>query len=147
MDPTRDNPIIRFATFWWALGTFLVFALLLAVIWFFNRTAPDTLEDVVAKVRYETKTRIVQAQAASLTQEAIDAAIPTVAQQLALAKPAAVEKPEQVVPGSPTAAKLALTPAVNTPASEPAPAAQVPPDPALMDVGKPPTPGKERSKP
>jgi hypothetical protein len=147
MDPTRDNPIIRFATFWWALGTFLMFALLLAVIWMFNRTAPETLEDVVAKVRYETKTKIVQAQAASLTQQAIDAAIPAVAQQLALAKPAAVEKPEQVVPGSPTASKLALTPAVNTPAIESVPAAQVPLDPALMDEGKPPTPGNELPKP
>jgi hypothetical protein len=26
MDPNRDNPIIRFTTFWWALGTFLIFA-------------------------------------------------------------------------------------------------------------------------
>ena len=41
MDPTRDNPIIRFTTFWWGIGTFLIFALLLAVIWLFNRRAPD----------------------------------------------------------------------------------------------------------
>ncbi len=62
---------------------------------------------MVAKARYETKTKIAQAQAASLTQQAIDAAIPAVAATTRAAKPAAVEKPEQVVPGSPTAAKLA----------------------------------------
>ena len=32
MDPSRDNPIIRFTTFWWGIGTFFIFALLLAVI-------------------------------------------------------------------------------------------------------------------
>lgn len=124
MDPTRDNPIIRFTTFWWAIGTFLVFALLLAVIAFFNRKTPETVEDVVAKVRYETKAKVDQAQAASLSQEAIAAAIPEVAAKLAAAKPAAVEKPEQVIPGSPTAAKLAAS------------AEAEPIDPAVMAIGK-----------
>ena len=119
MDPTRDNPIIRFATFWWGLATCLAFALLLSVIWLFNRATPESLEDVAAKVRYETKARIAQAQAASLAPAAIDAAIPGVAQQLVAAKPAAVAKPEQVVPGTPTAAKLAAKPA-------PAPAPSTP---------------------
>lgn len=139
MDPTRDNPIIRFATFWWGLGTFLVFALLLAVIWFFNRSTPPTLEDVVAKVRYENKIKVAQAQAASLSQEAIDAAIPAVAQQLVTAKPAAVATPAQVVPGSPTAVKLA--------AEQPAPAAPAPAAPAVIDTAKPPAPAPESPKP
>jgi hypothetical protein len=115
MDPTRDNPIIRFTTFWWGLGTVLLFALILTLIWSFNRKAPESIEDVVAKVRYETKAKITQAQAASLPQAAIDAAIPAVARQLAAAKPAAVEKPEQVVPGTPSAAKLASKPVVPAP--------------------------------
>jgi len=110
MDPTRDNPIIRFTTFWWGLGTFLLFALLLAVIWLFNRQAPESLEDVVAKARYETQVKIAQAQAASLSPAAIEAAIPAVAAQLVVAKPAAVEKPEQLVPGSATALKQAAPP-------------------------------------
>jgi hypothetical protein len=133
MDPTRDNPIIRFATFWWAAGTFLVFAMLLTVVWMFNRKAPETLEDVVAKVRYETKAKIAQAQAASLSQEAIDAAIPALAETLAAAEPAAVATPAQVVPGSPTAIKLAPVP----PVGPPAPAAPVVVDPAVKDAGKP----------
>ena len=32
MDPNRDNPIIRFTTFWWAIWTFLIFAVLLAAV-------------------------------------------------------------------------------------------------------------------
>lgn len=143
MDPTRDNPIIRFATFWWAIGTFLVFALLLAGIWWFNRTPPATLKDAVAKARYQTKARIAQAQAASLSRPVIDAAIPAVAAQLVAAKPAAVETPAQVVPGSPTAAKLAPVPAVSPPAA----AAPVAPDPAAKEPGKPPAPEQESPKP
>lgn len=115
MDPNRDNPIIRFTTFWWAIWTFLIFAVLLTAIALFNRKAPETVEDVIAKTRYETKARVDKAQAANISQQAIDAAIPVVAAKISATKPAAVEKPEQVVPGSPTAAKLAAAPAVNTP--------------------------------
>ena len=136
MDPNRDNPIIRFTTFWWALGAFLIFALLLAVIALFNRKAPQTLEDVAAKARYETKAKLDQAQASALSNEAIDAAIPAVAAKLAASRPAAVEKPDQVVPGSPTAAKLAAAPAVDTTAIDAAPAEEGPIDPAVMEMGK-----------
>jgi mono/diheme cytochrome c family protein len=125
MDPNRDNPIIRFTTFWWAFWTFMIFALLLAVIALLNRKTPESIEDVIAKTRYETKAKVDQAQAASLPQEAIAAAIPQVAKQLASSKPVAVEKPEQVVPGSATALKLSAAPAVDEPI-----------DPAVMEIGK-----------
>ena len=137
MDPTRDNPLIRFATFWWGLGTFLIFAVILSVVWWFNRQPVDSLEDVVAATRYATKARIATAQSVSLPQASIDAAIPAVAEKLAATKPAAVEKPEQVVPGSPTAAKLApASPASATPAVKDA----APPP------GAPATPDKEKAK-
>lgn len=136
MDPNRDNPIIRFATFWWGLGAFLIFALLLAVIALVNRSTPETLEDAVAKARYETKAKIDQAQAANLTKEAIHASIPVVAGKLAASKPAAVEKPEQVVPGSATAEKLAAAPEVDTAAMDAAAADDGPIDPAVMAIGK-----------
>jgi mono/diheme cytochrome c family protein len=139
MDPTRDNPIIRFTTFWWAVGTFLVFALLLAVIFLFNRKSPETLEDVMAKARYETKAKVDQAQLEALSKEAIDAAIPAVAGKLASSKPVAVEKPDQVVPGSATAKNLAAAPAVDTAAVDAAPTAaevDAPIDPAVMELGK-----------
>lgn len=136
MDHTRDNPIIRFASFWWGLGTFLIFALLLVVVWFFNRKDPQTLEDVMAKARYETKAKVAEAQAASLSKEAIDAAMAKVATDLVSAKPAAVEKPDQVVAGSATAAKLAAAPAVDTSAIDAAAPADGPIDPAVMELGK-----------
>ncbi|MES2661541.1 MAG: cytochrome c [Verrucomicrobiota bacterium] len=136
MDPTRDNPIIRFATFWWALGTFFIFAVLLAVIWFFNRSTPETLEDAAAKPRYETKAKIDAAQAANLPSEAIEAAITTEAKKLVSSKPVAVEKPEQIVPGSETSKKMASAPAVDTSAMDKAPAVDEPIDPKLMEVGK-----------
>lgn len=136
MDPNRDNPIIRFTTFWWAIGTFLIFALLLAVIAMFNRKDPVTLEDVAAKVRYETKAKVEKEQAEALPAEKITAVIPEVAKKLAASKPVAVEKPDQVVPNSPTAAKLAAAPAVDTSAIDKAPAEDAPIDPAVMEIGK-----------
>ncbi len=135
MDPSRDNPIIRFTTFWWAIGTFFIFAVLLAVIWFFTRSEPSTLEDAAAKPRYATKAKIDAAQAASLSPEAIQAAIGVMGKQLVASKPVAVELPAQIVPGSETAKKLAGAPAVDTAAID-APAADGPIDPAVMEVGK-----------
>ncbi len=137
MDQSRDNPIIRFTTFWWALGTFFIFAVLLAVIWFFNRSEPTTLEDAAAKPRYATKAKIDAAQAANISPEAIESAMGVMSKQLAASKPVAVELPAQVVPGSETATKLAAAPAVDTKAIDAAPAtADEPIDPAVMAIGK-----------
>lgn len=136
MDPNHDNPIIRFTAFWWGLGVFLIFALLLAVIAISNRGQSESLEEVVAKKRYETKATVEKAQADALSQAAIDAAISKVAKDLAASKPAAVENPSQVVPGSETAKQLAAAPAVDTKAIDAAPAVDAPIDPAVMAVGK-----------
>ena len=118
IDPSRDNPLIRFASFWWGLATFFVFALILAVTFLLNRKAPETLEDEAAKARYKIKTEVIAAQAASLKPEAIEAAIPAVAAKLAASKPVAVEKPEQAV-----AAPAATPTAPAAPAAPQAPAA------------------------
>jgi cytoskeletal protein RodZ len=127
IDPSRDNPLIRFASFWWGLATFFAFALILALVILFNRNAPETLEDEAAKARYQTKAEVIAAQAASLTPEAIEAAIPAVAVKLAASKPAAVEKPEQAVPGAtPQAAPAAPTAEAPAPAPEAAPAVAEP---------------------
>ncbi len=135
MDPSRDNPILRFTTFWWGIGTFLIFALLLAVIWQFNKSEPSTLEDEAAKPRYETKAKIDAAQDAVLSAQSIEEAMKTVASTLASSKPVAVERPDQLVPGSPTALKLAAAPAVDTAAID-AQVAGGPIDPAQMELGK-----------
>lgn len=139
MDPTRDNPIIRFNTFWWALWAFLAFAIVLALIMVFNRNAPSSLEDAVATARYETKATVDKAQAAALPAAAIEAAIPKVAAQLAASKPAPVERPEQVVPESPTAKKLAAEPALG-PTSVPEPAPKAPVEVVTPPIGLPEAP-------
>jgi mono/diheme cytochrome c family protein len=137
MDPNRDNPIIRFTSFWWAIGSFMIFALLLALIYLFNRQQPQTIEDVAAGPRYETRAKVDGEQAAELSPEAIEAAIPAVAEKLLAWKPVAVETPQQVVPGSPTALKLAEAPPVDTTAVDAAPVEQdAPLDPAVMELGK-----------
>ena len=136
MDPSRDNPIIRFTTFWWALGTFFIFALLLAVIWLFNRSDVASLEEPRAQERYAIRAKIDAAQAANLSPEAISAAAVTISQKLAASKPVAVELPAQVIPGSETAKKLAAVPAVDTTAIDKAPAVDEPVDPAVMAAGK-----------
>lgn len=136
MDPSRDNPIIRFATFWWGIGTFFIFAALLAVIWFFAQSEPSTLEDAASKPRYATKAKIDAAQAANIAPEALEAAIVSESKKLAASKPVAVETPAQLVPGSETAKKLAAAPSVDTKAIDAAPATNEPIDPAQMEAGK-----------
>ncbi len=137
MDPSKDNPLLRFATFWWGLGTFLVFALLLAVIMFFNSSGPISLEDAPAKVRYETKAKTDAAQSSAVSIEAIQSVTDVVAKTLVASKPIAVESPSQIVPGSATSKKLASAPAVDTKAMDSASSASdAPIDPAVLAVGK-----------
>lgn len=136
MDPYRDNPLLRFATFWWGLGAFLIFAVGLVLIWAFQWRTPETLDDVAAQVRYETKAKVDAEQAAALSAAALEAAMKKVAAELPAAKPIAVEKPEQVVPGSPAAEKLAAAPAVDTSAIDAAPVSDAPIDEAVMKLGK-----------
>jgi mono/diheme cytochrome c family protein len=136
MDLNRDNPIIRFTTFWWGIATFLIFAALLAVIWLFVRSKPTTLEDAAAKPRYVTKAKIDAAQAANISAEAVEVAISTKSRMLAMSKPVAVELPAQVVPGSETSKKLAAAPAVDTKAIDSAGVVDGPLDAAAMAVGQ-----------
>ena len=42
MDPPRDNPILRFTAFWWALGTFFAIAVVIAAIYIFDRLEYDS---------------------------------------------------------------------------------------------------------
>jgi mono/diheme cytochrome c family protein len=99
MDSTRDNPFNRIQRCGWVIFTFLIFAFLLGTIaWFLRHPAPS-LDDAAAIARYQTKERIDQAQATSLAEPAIEAAIPRVARQLAATQPAAVKKSEQLATG------------------------------------------------
>lgn len=136
MEPIRDNPITRFTTFWWGLGAFFIFALILLAVVFVNRKDLKTLEDAAAIARYEKKAKVEAAQAASLPEATIVAAIPSVASKLSASKPSAVQKPEQLVPGSKTALELANAPAIDTSTIDAAPATEGPIDPAVLAIGK-----------
>ncbi len=135
MDPNRDNPFIRFSAFWLGLGIVLIFAVLLAVIALINRGKPDDFEALAAQKRYETKEAVEAAQAEELTKEAIDAAVDEVAKSLAASKPVAVETPEQLVPGSETAKRLAEGPGADFAAVD-ALTEEGPIDEAVMAMGK-----------
>jgi mono/diheme cytochrome c family protein len=142
MDPTRDNPLIRIKAFIDGLGIFTLFAVILLLIlgvgalfgWF---AKSDTPEDAAGDIRYEIRKEIDAAQATALTEEQIAAVIGDVAGKLASSHPVAIEKPEQLVPGSDTANQLADAPAVDLTAIDtPAEDADAPIDPAVMEIGK-----------
>lgn len=142
MDPTRDNPLNRIKAFFDGLGIFTFFALLLllilgigALFGFFKKG--ESPEDAAGDIRYVTKKEVNEAQAAFLPDEQITKTIDGMAAKLATTKPIAVEKPEQIVPGSETAKKLADAPAVDTSAIDAAPEnPDAPIDPAVMEIGK-----------
>lgn len=142
MDPTRDNPLIRIKAFLDGLGIFTLFAVLLLLIlgigalfgWFRKGEEP---EDAAGKIRYGISGEVKAEQDAFLSEEQIQSAVSEVAKSLAGSKPAAIEKPEQMVPGSDTAKALAEAPAVDTSAIDAAPEdANAPIDPAQMEIGK-----------
>jgi mono/diheme cytochrome c family protein len=142
MDPTRDNPLIRIKAFIDGLGIFTLFAVILLLIlgmgalfgWFGKAETP---EDAAGEIRYEIKKGINAAQASVLTKEQIAAVVGDVAGKLASSKPVAIEKPEQIVPGSDTAKKLAEAPVADLASiDKPAADADAPIDPAIMAIGK-----------
>ena len=142
MDPTRDNPLIRIKAFIDGLGIFTLFAVILLVIlgagalfgWFGKSETP---EDAAGEIRYGYKKEIDAAQETVLTKEQIAAAANEVAGKLVSSKPVAVEKPEQIVPGSDTAKKLADAPVADLGSIDaPAADADAPIDPAVMEIGK-----------
>ncbi len=145
MSSSRDNPLARFSAFIWGIGSFLIFTVLLLIFWA-NRDETSTLEDAAAVKRYENKTKVDASQGAGLAYKEIEPGkkvqVPPhdvfelVGKQLAETKPVAVEKPEQVVPGSKKALELAAAPAVDTSAIDKTPAVDVPLDPAVMEAGK-----------
>jgi mono/diheme cytochrome c family protein len=135
MDPSRDNPLRRFATFWWGLGTFMIFAVVLSLVWFLNRSDPASLEDAAAVPRYANRQKVDAAQAANISPENLEKAISATSQFLVSSKPTAVEKADQIVPGSPTQLKAAAAPAVNTAAIDVV-GTDAPIDPAKLELGK-----------
>lgn len=142
MDPTRDNPLIRIKAFIDGLGVFTLFAVFLllilgigALFGWFGKT--ETPEDAAGEIRYEIKKQIDSAQATVITKEQIAAVVGDVATKLVSSKPVAIEKPEQIVPGSDAAKKLSEAPTADlSNIDKPVEDAGAPIDPAVMEIGK-----------
>lgn len=153
MSSSSDNPLIRFAAFWWAFGVFSLFAVILIALKIFGGGAPenDPLEEAAATKRYETASKVHAAQEANFAFKEVEAgkvvqvpphvAFDAVGKQLLGSKPAPIEKPEQIVPGS----KRQLDEAEKAASAGPidfdavnklTPAADAPIDPAVMEAGK-----------
>lgn len=148
MSSTSDNPLVRFAAFWWALGVFSLFGVIMLALKLFSGSgdAPDPLEEAAAVKRYDARAAVDTAQAANLGYKEVEAGkivqVPPadvfalVGKDL-LAAPTAVEKPEQIVPGSQRQMDLANAPTGDFAAVDAlTPAADAPIDPALLEAGK-----------
>lgn len=150
MSSSSDNPLIRFAAFWWAFGVFSLFAVILIALKIFGGGSPenDPLEEAAAAKRYETASKIHAAQEANFAFKEVEAgkvvqvppqvAFDAVGKQLLGSKPAAIEKPEQIVPGSKRQLALASegSPVDTAAVDKLTPPAGTAPDPAVMKTGK-----------
>lgn len=150
MSSSSDNPLVRFAAFWWALGVFALFFVILLVIKLFTSDSGagvNPLEEAAASKRYETRSAVDSAQHAALSYKELEKGkvvqvpphdvFPEIGKQILAAKPAAVEKPEQVVPGSQRQKDLAGGASADFSAVDKlTPAADAPIDPAVMEAGK-----------
>jgi|GEM_PF-304810 len=138
MDSNRDHPFVRFTAFWWAVGLFALFAVLLGVVWFFVRATPESLEAERHAERREIRLKTDAAQAAyfqekvlvegQTAQVAPDKVFGFVGRGLVATKPVAVEKPEQRTAPLPDTGE----PLPDIPVVDPA----TPLDPAVMEAGK-----------
>ncbi|WP_367871574.1 cytochrome c [Luteolibacter sp. Populi] len=150
MSSSSDNPLIRFAAFWWALGVFSLFAILLIALKLFSGGGeePNVLEEAAGAKRYEVASKVKAAQDANLAYKEVEAGkvvqVPphdvfaVVGKELVSSKAAAVKDPAQIIPGGIAAAAAADAPPIDVEAvNKLSPPAGTPPDPAAMEAGKP----------
>ncbi len=149
MSSSSDNPLVRFAAFWWALGVFALFgfSLLLVKLFASSGEKPNALEEAAAAKRYEVRATVDAAQDAAFKYKEVEAGkvvqVPPhdvfahLGQGLLSAKPVAVEKPEQIVPNSDRMFDGANEPKADVAAVDAlTPGPDVPVDPALIEAGK-----------
>lgn len=150
MSSSSDNPLVRFAAFWWALGVFALFLVLLLVIKLFTHDTGagiNPLEEAAAAKRYETRSAVDAAESAALGYKELEKGkvvqVPPhdvfdhVGKSLIAGEPVAVKKPEQIVPGGVEAQKAAQAPSADySLVDKLTPAADAPIDQAVMDAGK-----------
>jgi len=149
MSSSSDNPFVRFTAFWWALGVFSLFGVILLVAKLFTSNTEETnpLEEAAASKRYETRGAVDASQAAALGYKEVEkdkfvqvppsVVFDQVGKALLEGKPTAVEKDTQIVPGSQRQLDAALEAGVDVAeVNKLTPAAGTAPDPAVMEAGK-----------
>jgi mono/diheme cytochrome c family protein len=147
MDPSKDNPLIRFRAFIWGIGIFSLFAVtFVAIAIFKGKASPYVAEDAAATPRYDTKKKVDAAQTANFSYKEVEAGkivqVPPndvfahVGGMLAAFQPSAVEKPEQIVPGSATQKKMEEAAKTAAPIDVAEGDANAPIDPAVMAAGQ-----------
>lgn len=149
MSNQSDNPLARFAAFWWGLGVFSLFGILLLALRLFTGGGDDAnpLEEAAAADRLEIRAEVDAAQDAAfgykVLEEGKTVQVPPhevfglIGDKLIGSKPVAVKKPEQMVPGGEAQLAAAEGPSADFAAVD----AQTPPadaeiDPAVMEAGK-----------
>lgn len=146
---SSDNPLVRFAAFWWGIGVILLFFVILLVTRAMvgGGDAPDPLEEAAALRREKIVTEVKKAQAANLEAREVgdgmvqlhpEGVFALVGKQLLGTPPAKVDDPAQVIPGSAAAEELASAGGEADTAGVDAltPPAGTAPDPAVMEKGK-----------
>lgn len=150
MSSSSDNPFVRFTAFWWALGVFSLFGVLLLVTKLFTSDTEESnpLEEAAAAKRYEMRTTVDAAQAAGLGYKEVEKGKvvqvpPTVVfkhvgETLLAGKPAPVKQDTQLIPGSPSAvnAANAAKPVDLEAVNKLTPANGTAPDESAMAAGK-----------
>ena len=146
MSSSSDNPLTRFSAFFWALGVFSLFGVIVLALKLFSSDTSerDPLEETAAEKRYEARKAVDEAQAAGFAYKDVEPGkvvqVPPhdvfahLGKSLVSEKPVAINKPEQIIPGGiavPTGpdadygAVDALTPAADAPIA-----------PAVLEAGK-----------
>lgn len=115
METHRDTPLARFSAFWWGIGLFFLFAILLLFARPMFKKEVVTLDDVEAEARTARRAEITSKQAAYFETKIVEkgktaqvlpsVVFSSVGKEL-LSTPTPVKKPEQLVPASPTAQAL-----------------------------------------
>ncbi|RYD64107.1 MAG: cytochrome c [Verrucomicrobiaceae bacterium] len=112
MSSTSDNPLSRFSAFFWALGVFSLFGVIVLALKLFSSDTSENnpLEEAAAAKRYEVRTAVDEAQKAGFAYKEVEKGktvqVPPhdvfahLGETLVSQKPAAVQNDAQIVPGS-----------------------------------------------
>lgn len=150
MASSRDNPLARFAAFWWGVGVISLFFVILLITRLVVGGDDDAnpLEQAAAMKRLKLRNQVDETQTANLQWQVVEegetvqappmAILDHIGETLLEAEPTKVEDPAQIIPGSEAAEELANQPTTTDFGEVDAmsPEAGTEPDAAVMEAGK-----------